>query len=73
MDVSSNFAVLLLLLYYTSMIQYLKEWSTQDTTLASWNHHSSNVGTEYIFSHEKVFIYHIRLFFFSSILCSPNP
>ena len=34
MDVSSNFAVLLLLLYYTSIILYLKEWSTQNTTLA---------------------------------------
>ena len=25
------------------------------------------------FPHEKVSIHHIRLFFFSSILCSPNP
>ena len=73
MDVSSNFAVLLLLLYYTSMIFYLKEWSTQNTTLASWNRHSSNVATEYIFSNEKVSSCHIRLFLFSSIFCSPNP
>ena len=42
----------------------IKVWSSQNTTLACWNRHSSNVGTEYFFSHEKVCIHDTRLFFF---------
>ena len=57
--------VLTLNFSWTFKYDCLKELSTQNTTLACWNRHSSNVGTEHVFSPEKVSIITLGFFSFS--------